>query len=127
MSRRIAMLVLNVLAAAVAIDAQTKPSCRGCSATYIAADEIQAYFQRSPGAMRNSVADQQVRAVDVGRSNVAIGVVYRAKRERWGNYVPTIIPRRYDAFIFCDETQALAPLHLPVKVGEVPDTFPYGQ
>src|SRR5690349_8760023 len=77
MSRRIAMLVLNVLAAAVAIDAQTKPSCRGCSATYIAADEIQAYFQRSPGAMRNSVADQQVRAVDVGRSNVAIGVVYR--------------------------------------------------
>jgi erythromycin esterase len=57
----------------------------------------------------------------------AIGVVYDPDHERWGNYVPTLIPRRYDAFIFIDETHALSPLHMPVKVGEVPETFPSGQ
>jgi mannose-6-phosphate isomerase-like protein (cupin superfamily) len=77
MARRISTVALTLIAAALALKAQTKPSCRQCSATYIGADEIQAYFQRSPAAMRNSVADQQVRAVDVGKSDVAIGVVYR--------------------------------------------------
>ena len=62
---------------AALLQGQTKPSCQQCSATYIGADEIQAYFQRAPAVMRNSVADQQVRAVDVGKSDVAIGVVYR--------------------------------------------------
>jgi erythromycin esterase-like protein len=57
----------------------------------------------------------------------AIGVVYDPGHERWGNYVPTIVPRRYDAFIFIDETHALSPLHLPVRVGEVPETFPSGE
>ena len=57
----------------------------------------------------------------------AIGVVYDPNQERWGNYVPTIVPRRYDAFIYIDETHALSPLHLPVRVGEVPETFPSGQ
>src|SRR5205823_3943209 len=28
----------------------------------------------------------------------AIGVVYDPRHEHWGNYVPTLIPRRYDAF-----------------------------
>ncbi|MGN9842141.1 erythromycin esterase family protein [Nonomuraea sp. H19] len=41
----------------------------------------------------------------------AIGVVYHAERERWGNYVPTVVGRRYDAFIWLDETKALHPLH----------------
>jgi mannose-6-phosphate isomerase-like protein (cupin superfamily) len=53
------------------------PSCDKCSGTYIEASEIQAYIERSPkGAM---VTDQQVRAVDVGKSHVDIGVVYRSK------------------------------------------------
>jgi erythromycin esterase len=57
----------------------------------------------------------------------AIGVVYDPDHERWGNYVPTITPRRYDAFVYVDETKALAPLHLPVKLhGEFPETFPSG-
>ena len=71
--------------------------------------------------------DGGIGELDEPISHRAIGVVYDPGGERWGNYVPTIIPRRYDAFIFCDETQALAPLHMPVKVGEVPDTFPFGQ
>nr|WP_238162485.1 erythromycin esterase family protein [Cohnella sp. AR92] len=41
--------------------------------------------------------------------NRAIGVVYHPERER-GNYVPTAISKRYDAFIYMDETKALSPL-----------------
>jgi erythromycin esterase-like protein len=39
----------------------------------------------------------------------AIGVVYHPRRER-GNYVPTAIAKRYDAFLYVDRTQALSPL-----------------
>jgi erythromycin esterase len=57
----------------------------------------------------------------------AIGVVYNPEAERWGNYVPTIVPRRYDAFLFIDETRAVDPLHMPVTVdAEVPETYPTG-
>jgi erythromycin esterase-like protein len=45
------------------------------------------------------------------RGHRAIGVVYRPQRERFGNYVPTILHRRYDAFIHCDHSTALNPLH----------------
>ena len=41
----------------------------------------------------------------------AIGVVYHPERER-GNYVPTVVSKRYDAFIYFDKTHALAPLSL---------------
>jgi hypothetical protein len=43
------------------------------------------------------------------RGNRAIGVVYNPRSES-GNYVPTNLPHRYDAFIFIDQTQALRPL-----------------
>jgi erythromycin esterase-like protein len=57
----------------------------------------------------------------------AIGVVYDPDAERWGNYVPTIVPRRYDAFIYVDQSKALDPLHLPVHVGgDEPETYPSG-
>jgi len=57
----------------------------------------------------------------------AVGVIYDPEAERWGNYVPTILPRRYDAFVFIDETHAVDALHMPVAVsGEVPETFPTG-
>jgi erythromycin esterase-like protein len=57
----------------------------------------------------------------------AIGVVYDPDRERWGNYVPTIVPRRYDAFLYIDETHAVDPLHMPVRIGgEAPETYPSG-
>jgi mannose-6-phosphate isomerase-like protein (cupin superfamily) len=54
-----------------------QPSCHQCSATYISRNEMAAYFERAPGRVANDVADQQVRAVDIGKSNVDIGVVYR--------------------------------------------------
>jgi erythromycin esterase-like protein len=39
----------------------------------------------------------------------AIGVVYDPANER-GNYVPSIIPNRYNAFVFIDKTRALRPI-----------------
>jgi len=75
----------------------------------------------------DDAADGGIAGLDEPIDHRAIGVVYDPRHERWGNYVPTIIPRRYDAFIFIDETHALSPLHLPVRVGEVPETFPSGE
>jgi erythromycin esterase-like protein len=57
----------------------------------------------------------------------AIGVVYDPRNERWGNYVPTIVPRRYDAFLQFEETAGVDALHMPVLVdGEPPETYPSG-
>jgi mannose-6-phosphate isomerase-like protein (cupin superfamily) len=56
--------------------ALAQPSCNKCQGTYIKNEEIQAYFNRIPAGV--GVADQQVRAVDAGHTNVDIGVVYRA-------------------------------------------------
>ena len=55
----------------------------------------------------------------------AIGVVYRPDREKHGNYVPTILSSRYDAFIYLDETQALHPLYLKPDGHKTPETFPF--
>ena len=55
--------------------AQTpQPTCKGCPATYIATTELDAYLAR---AKAENLIDQQVRSVDVGKSNVAIGMVHR--------------------------------------------------
>lgn len=60
------------------------------------------------------------------RGHRAIGVVYHPDHERRGNYVPTVLPERYDAFLFLDETHALHPLHMEShREEEVPDTFPW--
>jgi erythromycin esterase-like protein len=65
--------------------------------------------------------------LDEPRGHRAIGVVYHPHTEAWGNYVPTILAKRYDALLFIDETHALDPLHMPVRVeGEFPETYPSG-
>jgi len=40
----------------------------------------------------------------------AIGVVYHPEREHMGNFVPSALASRYDAFIFLPETESLRPL-----------------
>jgi len=61
------------------------------------------------------------------RDHRAIGVVYHPDYERFGNYVPTVLPRRYDAFLYLEQTQALHPLPMRARTeGEVPETFPTG-
>ena len=55
----------------------------------------------------------------------AIGVVYRPERESWGNYVPTVLGDRYDAFLWFDETRAVRPLQV-TAVSPEREAFPSG-
>jgi erythromycin esterase-like protein len=60
------------------------------------------------------------------RGHRAIGVVYHPDRERYGNYVPTVLADRYDAFIYLDKTQALHPLHIEPQITTPPELYPWG-
>ena len=65
------------MAALVLWAQDAKPSCNRCPGTYIGSREVQDYLKRVPTG--TGVADQQVRAVNAGKTNVDIGVVYRGK------------------------------------------------
>lgn len=58
------------------------------------------------------------------REERAIGVVYDPDRERWGNYVPSRLANRYDAYLFFDETLAVEPLDAAEPPGL--ETYPEG-
>lgn len=61
------------------------------------------------------------------RGHRAIGVVYDPRSEMYGNYVPTVMPRRYDVVLHVDRTHALHPLHMrPAEAHEPPETYPSG-
>ena len=72
-------LIIAMAAIGMASAQETKPGCPHCPASYITSEELQAYLKRAPARVANDVSDQQVRAVDIGKSNVDIGVVYRRK------------------------------------------------
>ncbi|HEY7299875.1 MAG TPA: AraC family ligand binding domain-containing protein [Xanthobacteraceae bacterium] len=75
----IAVGCLVSLPAVTSLNAQgdaPQPTCRMCPGVYIPADEIQAYVKKAIAEKR---VDQQVRDVDIGKSNVAVGLVYRGK------------------------------------------------
>ena len=61
------------------------------------------------------------------RGHRAVGLVYHPEDEI-GNYVPTVLPWRYDAFLYLDATQALHPLRdVPARSqADVPETYPSG-
>lgn len=61
------------------------------------------------------------------RNHRAIGVVYHPERERRGNYVPTQLGERYDAFLYCDRTTALHPLHAVETRDKEPEAYPSGE
>jgi mannose-6-phosphate isomerase-like protein (cupin superfamily) len=73
--RKLMVGVIGVMLALSAIFAQ-EPTCRNCPGTYIPNTEVQAYVKR---AMQNGLVDQQIRAVDIGKINLDVGVVYRGK------------------------------------------------
>jgi erythromycin esterase-like protein len=63
------------------------------------------------------------------RGHRAIGVVYRPRHEQYGNYVPTVLSRRYDAFLYIDHSSAVRPLFGPTEAElpeEAPETYPTG-
>lgn len=60
------------------------------------------------------------------RGHRAIGVVYNPAHDAWANYVPTVLPERYDAFLSFDQTRALRPLGMPRPRKHEEDTYPFG-
>jgi hypothetical protein len=76
--KRALIVALACVATAISISAQgdRRPTCRNCPSTFVPKAELQAYIAR---AIANNLVDQQVRAIDVGRMNVGVAVVYRGK------------------------------------------------
>jgi erythromycin esterase-like protein len=61
------------------------------------------------------------------RGHRAVGVVYHPAYEARGNYVPSVLPKRYDALAFFDHTNALHPLPAAASFErELPETYPTG-
>jgi erythromycin esterase-like protein len=62
------------------------------------------------------------------RGHRAIGVVYRPGQDQYGNWVPTVLGRRYDSFCYFDDTSALHPLHAEFpQVHAEHETYPWNQ
>ena len=53
-----------------------KPTCNMCPGTYIPVSELQAYTKK---AVAESLVDQQVRDIEIGKAHVGIGMVHRGK------------------------------------------------
>jgi mannose-6-phosphate isomerase-like protein (cupin superfamily) len=73
-------------AAAVVVFAQVKinptdpqPTCQMCPGTYIPLSELDAYTKK---AIDESLVDQQVRDVEIGKAHIGIGMVYRTKLDK---------------------------------------------
>lgn len=55
----------------------------------------------------------------------AVGVVYHPWLEKHGNYVPSRIAKRYNAFMFFENTKAVHPLHIQPDGHKTPLTYPW--
>jgi erythromycin esterase len=96
-------------------------------------ESIEASFHEVSKAIKQkafyvSLRDRAARSGTLAKTigHRAIGVVYDPERERFGNYVPTALSHRYDAFVFIDETTALESLSQPFERKEIPETWPSG-
>ena len=76
MKRAVQSLVGLIFSLAVVSAQDVQPTCKSCPGTYVSNDELQAYVKR---AIANNIVDQQVRALDIGKTNVDIAVVHRGK------------------------------------------------
>jgi mannose-6-phosphate isomerase-like protein (cupin superfamily) len=77
-----AILIAGAVTMTVAaLYAQNVPTatCKGCPATYVSNEELQAYLKR---AIARKQVDQQVRSVDAGKSGIAIGMVHRTRLDQ---------------------------------------------
>lgn len=74
---------------------------------------------RAPGnkAVRRVLSDPRLERY--------IGVIYRPDTERWSHYSPASLSEQYDAFVWCDSTQAVTPSQVLAGRGE-DETFPFG-
>ena len=71
------LAVAAVMLAQVRINpTDPQPTCNMCPGTYIPLSELEAYTQK---AKAESLVDQQVRDINIGKANIGIGMVYRGK------------------------------------------------
>ncbi|MEZ2442616.1 erythromycin esterase family protein [Chitinophaga sp. RCC_12] len=90
-------------------------------------DSIEAYLHDRTGNNSYMLFHEEPDVIYRTRTgHRAIGVVYDPGREWAGNYVPSILSKRYDAFIYLDETTALHPLHMQPHDEKIPETYPFG-
>lgn len=89
-------------------------------------DSIEAMLHNESPTNRLIISEKQKGVYRKSNPHRAIGVVYNPEREHWGNYVPSIMAERYDAFLFFDETKALHPLYTAPNKYEMPETYPFG-
>src|SRR5258706_7329404 len=75
----ISMAAAPLMAQEKVIPTDPQPTCRMCPGTYIPLSELDAYTNK---AKAEKLTDQQMRAVDIGKSNVGIGIVYRGKLDK---------------------------------------------
>ena len=76
--RQLVAGIIGVMVTLAPLSAQ-QPTCKMCPGTFIPNSEIQAYVKR---AMQYGLVDQQIRAVDIGKINLDVGVVYRGKLDK---------------------------------------------
>jgi len=71
--------MLCALGACIVSGAQ--PTCKNCAATYVPHTLIDSYLTMAASASATNIRmrDQQIRAVDAGRTNIGVGIVYRTK------------------------------------------------
>ena len=74
---------------------------------------------RTPG--RNELRE----ALTGPRLERAIGVVYRPQTELMSHYFKAVLPEQFDAFVWFEETCAVAPLG-PEHATAMPETYPFG-
>jgi mannose-6-phosphate isomerase-like protein (cupin superfamily) len=72
---------LTALALLASACGYPQATCNRCAATYVPASEIDAYLNLASTASATNIRmrDQQIRAVDAGRAQLGVGIVYRAK------------------------------------------------
>src|SRR5688500_17939788 len=68
------LAAITIVSSPAAAQQDPQPSCKMCPGTYIGNEELEQYLKR---AKTEKIIDQQVRSVDIGKSNVAIGLVHR--------------------------------------------------
>lgn len=95
-------------------------------------ESIEDYFHKAALKAKTNqlfvlLEDSEHTAFNQRLGHRAVGVVYDPRHERRGNYVPTELAKRYDAFIFVDTSHALKSLHSTFVRGEFPETWPSGQ
>lgn len=73
------------------------------------AEALLASVMPQPFMLLFNQQDREHQALNQVIGHRAIGVIYNPQQDH-RQYVPTILPRRYDGLIFVPETRALSPL-----------------